>query len=162
MSSSGAKVIVHRQDEYPFIEDVGTEIETAMATSIGMHLVRARSGFRGRREGHGLCAGAAKEVPLSGRSVVFSRGRPAGHGRGHPEGRLGVPVWADKDREEWKEPSLRQRQTSAPVELPGVRPALHIGRECKQSSLTPFFRATWRLRRQGSHCVKATGRSPGC
>lgn len=77
MSSSGAKVIVHRQDEYPFIEDVGTEIETAMATSIGMHLVRARSGFRGRREGHGLCAGAAKEVPLSGRSVIFSRGYPA-------------------------------------------------------------------------------------
>lgn len=60
MSSSGAKVIVHRQDEYPFIEDVGTEIETAMATSIGMHLVRARSGFRGRREGHGLCAGGGQ------------------------------------------------------------------------------------------------------
>ena len=45
VSSTGAKVIVHRQDEYPFIEDVGTEIETAMATSIGMHLVRARSDF---------------------------------------------------------------------------------------------------------------------
>ncbi|XP_036081966.1 amiloride-sensitive sodium channel subunit gamma [Rousettus aegyptiacus] len=41
VSSSGAKVIVHRQDEYPFIEDVGTEIETAMATSIGMHLTES-------------------------------------------------------------------------------------------------------------------------
>lgn len=40
VSSTGAKVIVHRQDEYPFIEDVGTEIETGTATSIGMHLVR--------------------------------------------------------------------------------------------------------------------------
>ncbi|KAL0617744.1 Amiloride-sensitive sodium channel subunit gamma [Plecturocebus cupreus] len=38
VSSTGAKVIIHRQDEYPFVEDVGTEIETAMVTSIGMHL----------------------------------------------------------------------------------------------------------------------------
>lgn len=45
VSSTGAKVIVHRQDEYPFIEDIGTEIETAMATSIGMHLVREHSDF---------------------------------------------------------------------------------------------------------------------
>lgn len=51
VSSSGAKVIVHRQDEYPFIEDVGTEIEPAMATSIGMHLVRECSDFsRGGKE----------------------------------------------------------------------------------------------------------------
>ncbi|KAI4559549.1 hypothetical protein MJG53_018075 [Ovis ammon polii x Ovis aries] len=41
VSSTGAKVIVHRQDEYPFIEDMGTEIETAMATSIGMHLTES-------------------------------------------------------------------------------------------------------------------------
>ncbi|XP_006872057.1 PREDICTED: amiloride-sensitive sodium channel subunit gamma [Chrysochloris asiatica] len=41
VSSTGAKVIVHQQDEYPFIEDVGTEIETAMATSIGMHLTES-------------------------------------------------------------------------------------------------------------------------
>ncbi|XP_036135801.1 amiloride-sensitive sodium channel subunit gamma [Molossus molossus] len=41
VSSTGAKVIVHRQDEYPFIEDVGTEIETAVATSIGMHLTES-------------------------------------------------------------------------------------------------------------------------
>lgn len=47
VSSTGAKVIVHRQDEYPFIEDVGTEIETAMATSIGMHLVREHANFCG-------------------------------------------------------------------------------------------------------------------
>ncbi|XP_029803878.1 amiloride-sensitive sodium channel subunit gamma isoform X2 [Suricata suricatta] len=46
VSSTGAKVIVHRQDEYPFIEDVGTEIETAMATSIGMHLICLHSCFQ--------------------------------------------------------------------------------------------------------------------
>ena len=43
VSSTGAKVLVHQQNEYPFIEDVGTEIETAMSTSIGMHLVREDS-----------------------------------------------------------------------------------------------------------------------
>nr|KAF6355961.1 sodium channel epithelial 1 subunit gamma [Myotis myotis] len=52
VSSTGAKVIVHRQDEYPFIEDVGTEIETAMATSIGMHLVRGQSDFCRLSEKH--------------------------------------------------------------------------------------------------------------
>ncbi|KAF7465946.1 Hypothetical predicted protein [Marmota monax] len=41
VSSTGAKVLIHRQDEYPFIEDVGTEIETAMSTSIGMHLTES-------------------------------------------------------------------------------------------------------------------------
>lgn len=64
MSSTGAKVIVHRQDEYPFIEDVGTEIETAMATSIGMHLVRECSGFRSPGEERAFCPRTAKEVPL--------------------------------------------------------------------------------------------------
>lgn len=39
VTSTGAKIIVHDQDEYPFIEDIGTEIETAAATSIGMHFV---------------------------------------------------------------------------------------------------------------------------
>lgn len=39
VSSTGAKVLIHQQNEYPFIEDVGMEIETAMSTSIGMHLV---------------------------------------------------------------------------------------------------------------------------
>lgn len=43
VSSTGAKVLIHQQNEYPFIEDVGTEIETAMSTSIGMHLVRGCS-----------------------------------------------------------------------------------------------------------------------
>jgi hypothetical protein len=47
VSSTGAKVLVHRQNEYPFIEDVGTEIETAMSTSIGMHLVREHSDLLG-------------------------------------------------------------------------------------------------------------------
>ncbi|XP_052536496.1 amiloride-sensitive sodium channel subunit gamma [Tympanuchus pallidicinctus] len=42
VTSSGAKIIVHDQDEYPFIEDIGTEIETAAATSIGMHFTRSR------------------------------------------------------------------------------------------------------------------------
>ncbi|XP_054849497.1 amiloride-sensitive sodium channel subunit gamma [Eublepharis macularius] len=37
VTSTGAKIVVHDQDEYPFIEDIGTEIETATATSIGMH-----------------------------------------------------------------------------------------------------------------------------
>lgn len=39
VTSSGAKIMVHDQNEYPFIEDIGTEIETAAATSIGMHFV---------------------------------------------------------------------------------------------------------------------------
>ncbi|XP_042336609.1 amiloride-sensitive sodium channel subunit gamma [Sceloporus undulatus] len=37
VTSTGAKIVIHGQDEYPFIEDIGTEIETATATSIGMH-----------------------------------------------------------------------------------------------------------------------------
>uniref|UniRef100_A0A8C8RVF0 Sodium channel epithelial 1 subunit gamma n=1 Tax=Pelusios castaneus TaxID=367368 RepID=A0A8C8RVF0_9SAUR len=41
VTSTGAKIIVHDQNEYPFIEDVGTEIETATATSIGMHFTRS-------------------------------------------------------------------------------------------------------------------------
>lgn len=42
VTSTGAKIIVHDQQEYPFIEDIGTEIETAVATSIGMHFVSGR------------------------------------------------------------------------------------------------------------------------
>ncbi|KAM6299158.1 epithelial sodium channel subunit gamma [Aegotheles albertisi] len=42
VTSTGAKIIVHDQNEYPFIEDIGTEIETAAATSIGMHFTRSR------------------------------------------------------------------------------------------------------------------------
>uniref|UniRef100_A0A8D0GYH0 Sodium channel epithelial 1 subunit gamma n=1 Tax=Sphenodon punctatus TaxID=8508 RepID=A0A8D0GYH0_SPHPU len=41
VTSTGAKIIVHHQDEYPFIEDIGTEIETAVATSIGMHFTKS-------------------------------------------------------------------------------------------------------------------------
>ncbi|CAM2099950.1 epithelial sodium channel subunit gamma [Caretta caretta] len=41
VTSTGAKIIVHDQQEYPFIEDIGTEIETAVATSIGMHFTRS-------------------------------------------------------------------------------------------------------------------------
>ncbi|XP_037671275.1 amiloride-sensitive sodium channel subunit gamma [Choloepus didactylus] len=60
VSSSGAKVIVHRQDEYPFIEDVGTEIETAMATSIGMHLTES---FK-LSEPYSECTEDGSDVPV--------------------------------------------------------------------------------------------------
>uniref|UniRef100_A0A8C9AB59 Epithelial sodium channel subunit gamma n=1 Tax=Prolemur simus TaxID=1328070 RepID=A0A8C9AB59_PROSS len=60
VSSSGAKVIIHRQDEYPFIEDVGTEIETAMATSIGMHLTES---FK-LSEPYSQCTEDGSEVPV--------------------------------------------------------------------------------------------------
>ncbi|XP_062999733.1 amiloride-sensitive sodium channel subunit gamma [Elgaria multicarinata webbii] len=39
--STGAKIVVHDQNEYPFIEDIGTEIETGIATSIGMHFTKS-------------------------------------------------------------------------------------------------------------------------
>ncbi|KAJ7305774.1 hypothetical protein JRQ81_010140 [Phrynocephalus forsythii] len=42
VTATGAKIVVHDQDEYPFIEDIGTEIETATATSIGMHFTTSR------------------------------------------------------------------------------------------------------------------------
>ncbi|KAG8513500.1 Amiloride-sensitive sodium channel subunit gamma [Galemys pyrenaicus] len=58
--STGAKVIVHRQDEYPFIEDVGTEIETAMATSIGMHLTES---FK-LSEPYSHCTEDGSDVPI--------------------------------------------------------------------------------------------------
>ncbi|KAI5131917.1 amiloride-sensitive sodium channel subunit gamma isoform X1 [Manis pentadactyla] len=60
VSSTGAKVIVHRQDEYPFIEDVGTEIETAMATSIGMHLTES---FK-LSEPYSQCTEDGSDVPI--------------------------------------------------------------------------------------------------
>lgn len=43
VTSTGAKIMVHDQNEYPFIEDIGTEIETAAATSIGMHFVSSNN-----------------------------------------------------------------------------------------------------------------------
>ncbi|XP_066496883.1 amiloride-sensitive sodium channel subunit gamma [Tiliqua scincoides] len=42
VTSTGAKIVIHAQDEYPFIEDIGTEIETATATSIGMHFTKSQ------------------------------------------------------------------------------------------------------------------------
>uniref|UniRef100_A0A8C5R6Z1 Sodium channel epithelial 1 subunit gamma n=1 Tax=Leptobrachium leishanense TaxID=445787 RepID=A0A8C5R6Z1_9ANUR len=38
VTGAGAKILVHDQNEYPFIEDSGTEMETALETSIGMQL----------------------------------------------------------------------------------------------------------------------------
>ncbi|XP_007951383.1 amiloride-sensitive sodium channel subunit gamma [Orycteropus afer afer] len=61
VSSTGAKVIVHQQEEYPFIEDVGTEIETAMATSIGMHLTES---FK-LSEPYSQCTEDGKDVPIT-------------------------------------------------------------------------------------------------
>uniref|UniRef100_A0A9L0S6Q9 Epithelial sodium channel subunit gamma n=1 Tax=Equus caballus TaxID=9796 RepID=A0A9L0S6Q9_HORSE len=60
VSSTGAKVIIHRQDEYPFVEDVGTEIETAMATSIGMHLTES---FK-LSEPYSQCTEDGSDVPV--------------------------------------------------------------------------------------------------
>eukprot|EP00079_Xenopus_tropicalis_P017715 XP_004918046.1 PREDICTED: amiloride-sensitive sodium channel subunit gamma [Xenopus tropicalis] len=40
-TAAGAKILVHDQDEYPFIEDLGTELETATETSIGMQLTES-------------------------------------------------------------------------------------------------------------------------
>ncbi|XP_069503495.1 amiloride-sensitive sodium channel subunit gamma [Ambystoma mexicanum] len=39
--ASGAKILVHGQDEYPFMEDVGTDIETSLETSIGLQLTES-------------------------------------------------------------------------------------------------------------------------
>ncbi|XP_063286697.1 amiloride-sensitive sodium channel subunit gamma [Pelobates fuscus] len=38
VTGAGAKILVHDQNEYPFIEDSGTELETSFETSIGMQL----------------------------------------------------------------------------------------------------------------------------
>lgn len=84
VSSTGAKVIVHRQDEYPFIEDVGTEIETAMATSIGMHLVRGQSNFYRLREKHRCFSRESSEVQLIEESVGFKRQCGPVFPGGHP------------------------------------------------------------------------------
>uniref|UniRef100_G1TDL6 Epithelial sodium channel subunit gamma n=1 Tax=Oryctolagus cuniculus TaxID=9986 RepID=G1TDL6_RABIT len=60
VSATGAKVLIHRQDEYPFIEDVGTEIETAMSTSIGMHLTES---FK-LSEPYSQCTEDGSDVPI--------------------------------------------------------------------------------------------------
>ncbi|XP_008842042.1 amiloride-sensitive sodium channel subunit gamma [Nannospalax galili] len=60
VSSTGAKVLIHQQNEYPFIEDVGTEIETAMSTSIGMHLTQS---FK-LSEPYSQCTEDGSDVPI--------------------------------------------------------------------------------------------------
>uniref|UniRef100_H0UT09 Epithelial sodium channel subunit gamma n=2 Tax=Cavia porcellus TaxID=10141 RepID=H0UT09_CAVPO len=60
VSSTGAKVLIHQQNEYPFIEDVGTEIETAMSTSIGMHLTES---FK-LSEPYSQCTEDGHDVPV--------------------------------------------------------------------------------------------------
>ncbi|KAM4829344.1 epithelial sodium channel subunit gamma [Thomomys bottae] len=61
VSSTGAKVLIHRQNEYPFIEDVGTEIETAMSTSIGMHLTES---FK-LSEPYSQCTEDGSDIPVN-------------------------------------------------------------------------------------------------
>ncbi|KAG9476854.1 hypothetical protein GDO78_002312 [Eleutherodactylus coqui] len=40
-TAAGAKILVHDQNDYPFIEESGTELETATETSIGMQLTES-------------------------------------------------------------------------------------------------------------------------
>ncbi|PIO36959.1 hypothetical protein AB205_0106850 [Aquarana catesbeiana] len=41
VTAAGAKILVHDQNDYPFIEESGTELQTAAQTSIGMHLTES-------------------------------------------------------------------------------------------------------------------------
>ncbi|XP_018407844.1 PREDICTED: amiloride-sensitive sodium channel subunit gamma [Nanorana parkeri] len=41
VAAAGAKILVHDQNDYPFIEESGTELETATETSIGMQLTES-------------------------------------------------------------------------------------------------------------------------
>ncbi|XP_030068656.1 epithelial sodium channel subunit gamma isoform X2 [Microcaecilia unicolor] len=41
VTSTGAKILIHHQDEYPFIEEIGTEIQPAAETNIGMQLTES-------------------------------------------------------------------------------------------------------------------------
>ncbi|XP_006003111.1 amiloride-sensitive sodium channel subunit gamma [Latimeria chalumnae] len=41
VTSTGAKVVIHDQNEHPFIEDMGLEVETATETSIGLQLTES-------------------------------------------------------------------------------------------------------------------------
>ncbi|XP_006125866.2 epithelial sodium channel subunit gamma [Pelodiscus sinensis] len=61
VTSTGAKIIVHDQDEYPFIEDIGTEIETAMATSIGMHFTRSHK----LSQPYSDCTETGNDIPVA-------------------------------------------------------------------------------------------------
>ncbi|KAM8961466.1 epithelial sodium channel subunit gamma [Pelodytes ibericus] len=41
VTGAGAKILVHDQDHYPFIEDSGTELEAAIETTLGMQLTES-------------------------------------------------------------------------------------------------------------------------
>ncbi|XP_073504258.1 epithelial sodium channel subunit gamma [Phyllobates terribilis] len=41
VTAAGAKILVHDQNDFPFIEESGTELETAMEASIGMQLTES-------------------------------------------------------------------------------------------------------------------------
>ncbi|KAM4697541.1 epithelial sodium channel subunit gamma [Rhinophrynus dorsalis] len=41
VTAAGAKILVHDQEEYPFIEDLGTDLETAIESSLGMQLTES-------------------------------------------------------------------------------------------------------------------------
>ncbi|XP_077173194.1 epithelial sodium channel subunit gamma [Paroedura picta] len=60
VTSTGAKIVVHDQDEYPFIEDIGTEIETATATSIGMHFTKSTR----LSKPYSNCTEDGKDIPV--------------------------------------------------------------------------------------------------
>ncbi|KAL8174935.1 UNVERIFIED_CONTAM: Amiloride-sensitive sodium channel subunit gamma [Gekko kuhli] len=60
VTSTGAKIVVHDQDEYPFIEDIGTEIETATATSIGMHFTQSTR----LSKPYSNCTENGKDIPI--------------------------------------------------------------------------------------------------
>lgn len=69
----GVKVIIYRQDEYFFVEDVGTEIETAMVIFIGMYLVRGYFDFCRFGEEGRFFLGIIKEVRFMEKGVGFKR-----------------------------------------------------------------------------------------
>uniref|UniRef100_A0ACB8FK34 Amiloride-sensitive sodium channel subunit gamma n=1 Tax=Sphaerodactylus townsendi TaxID=933632 RepID=A0ACB8FK34_9SAUR len=60
VTSTGAKIVIHGQDEYPFIEDIGTEIETATATSIGMHFTKSTR----LSKPYSNCTEDGKDIPV--------------------------------------------------------------------------------------------------
>ncbi|XP_063170710.1 amiloride-sensitive sodium channel subunit gamma [Candoia aspera] len=60
VTSTGAKIVIHDQDEYPFIEDIGTEIETATATSIGMHFTMSHR----LSQPYSSCTETGADVPV--------------------------------------------------------------------------------------------------
>ncbi|KAM9305487.1 epithelial sodium channel subunit gamma [Gastrophryne carolinensis] len=41
VTAAGAKILVHDQNDYPFIEETGTELQTAKETSLGMQLTES-------------------------------------------------------------------------------------------------------------------------